>query len=70
MLNALKKCFDGLVNKGDTAALKRLIDGLNVEEESNYTISTYAVFAEKKLAAEGVLADGGHDDMSQADVSQ
>ena len=70
MLNALKKCFDGLVNKGDTAALKRLIDGLNVEEESKYTISTYAVFAEKKLAAEGVLADGGNDDMSQADVDK
>lgn len=68
--NALKKCFDGLVNKGDTAALKRLIDGLNVEEESKYTISTYAVFAEKKLAAEGVLADGGNDDMSQADVDK
>lgn len=70
VLNALKKCFDGLVNKGDTAALKRLIDGLNVEEESKYTISTYAVFAEKKLAAEGVLADGGNDDMSQADVDK
>ena len=68
--NALKKCFDGLVNKGDTATLKRLIDGLNVEEESKYTISTYAVFAEKKLAAEGVLADGGNDDMSQADVDK
>ena len=68
--NALKKSFDGLVNKGDTAALKRLIDGLNVEEESKYTISTYAVFAEKKLAAEGVLADGGNDDMSQADVDK
>ena len=68
--NALKKCFDGLVNKGDTAALKRLIDGLNVEEESKYTISTYAVFADKKLAAEGVLADGGNDDMSQADVDK
>ena len=68
--NALKKCFDGLVNKGDTAALKRLIDGLNVEEESKYTISTYAVFAEKKLAAEGVLVDGGNDDMSQADVDK
>lgn len=70
VLNALKKCFDGLVNKGDTAALKRLIDGLNVEEENKYTISTYAVFAEKKLAAEGVLADGGNDDMSQADVDK
>lgn len=70
VLNALKKCFDGLVNKGDTAALKRLIDGLNVEEESKYTISTYAVFAEKKLAVEGVLADGGNDDMSQADVDK
>ena len=70
VLNALKKCFDGLVNKGDTAALKRLIDGLNVEEESKYTISTYTVFAEKKLAAEGVLADGGNDDMSQADVDK
>ena len=70
VLNALEKCFDGLVNKGDTAALKRLIDGLNVEEESKYTISTYAVFAEKKLAAEGVLADGGNDDMSQADVDK
>ncbi len=70
VLNALKKCFDGLVNKGDTAALKRLIDGLNVEEESKYTISTYAVFADKKLAAEGVLADGGNDDMSQADVDK
>ena len=70
VLSALKKCFDGLVNKGDTAALKRLIDGLNVEEESKYTISTYAVFAEKKLAAEGVLADGGNDDMSQADVDK
>ena len=70
VLNALKKSFDGLVNKGDTAALKRLIDGLNVEEESKYTISTYAVFAEKKLAAEGVLADGGNDDMSQADVDK
>mgnify|MGYP004670945097 FL=1 len=68
--NALKKSFDGLVNKGDTAALKRLIDGLNVEEENKYTISTYAVFAEKKLAAEGVLADGGNDDMSQADVDK
>ena len=70
VLNALKKSFDGLVNKGDTAALKRLIDGLNVEEENKYTISTYAVFAEKKLAAEGVLADGGNDDMSQADVDK
>lgn len=70
VLVALEKCFDGLVNKGDTAALKRLIDGLNVEEESKYTISTYAVFAEKKLAAEGVLADGGNDDMSQADVDK
>ena len=70
VLVALENCFDGLVNKGDTAALKRLIDGLNVEEESKYTISTYAVFAEKKLAAEGVLADGGNDDMSQADVDK
>ena len=70
VLVVLEKCFDGLVNKGDTAALKRLIDGLNVEEESKYTISTYAVFAEKKLAAEGVLADGGNDDMSQADVDK
>ena len=70
VLVALEKCFDGLVNKGDTTALKRLIDGLNVEEESKYTISTYAVFAEKKLAAEGVLADGGNDDMSQADVDK
>lgn len=70
VLVALEKCFDGLVNKGDTAALKRLIDGLNVEEESKYTISTYTVFAEKKLAAEGVLADGGNDDMSQADVDK
>ena len=70
VLVALEKCFDGLVNKGDTAALKRLIDGLNVEEENKYTISTYAVFAEKKLAAEGVLADGGNDDMSQADVDK
>lgn len=70
VLVALEKSFDGLVNKGDTAALKRLIDGLNVEEESKYTISTYAVFAEKKLAAEGVLADGGNDDMSQADVDK
>ena len=70
VLNALEKCFEGLVNKGDTAALKRLIDGLNVEEENKYTISTYAVFAEKKLAAEGVLADGGNDDMSQADVDK
>lgn len=67
---SLKSSVDKLVNKGDVTALKRLIDGLNVEEESKYTVSSYAAYTEKKLVAEAAVADGGNDDLNQADVDK
>ena len=66
----LKSSVDKLVNKGDVTALKRLIDGLNVEEESKYTVSSYAAYTEKKLVAEAAVAEGGNDDLNQADVDK
>ena len=66
----LKAAVDKLVDKGDVTALKRLIDGLNVEEESKYTVSSYAAYTEKKLVAEAAVADGGNDDLNQADVDK
>lgn len=66
----LKSAVDKLVDKGDVTALKRLIDGLNVEEESKYTVSSYAAYTEKKLVAEAAAAEGGNDDLNQADVDK
>lgn len=66
----LKNAVDKLVDKGDVTALKRLIDGLNVEEESKYTVSSYAAYTEKKLVAEAAIAEGGNDDLNQADVDK
>ena len=69
-LNNLEKAFAALVDKGDVTALKRLIDGLNVEEENKYTVSSFAAFAEKKLIAEAAAKEGGNDDLNQADVDK
>lgn len=67
--SALEKAVRALVNKGDVTALNRLIDGLNVGEESNYTISSYKVYAEKLAAAEAA-AEGGNDDLDQKAVDE